>query len=129
MVTRRSLLALAAVGAALVGGGGITTLSYATAIRDAERRSSTGSQTISSSVGLLEYADLGQGPPLLMIHGTGGGFDQGLAFVRLPGPCQASFTFVLAADLVVTAGQAIPQTPQSSWKTGRPVLRFLDPVG
>ena len=82
MVTRRSLLALAVVGAALVGGGGITTLSYATAIRDAERRSSTGSQTISSSVGLLEYADLGQGPPLLMIHGTGGGFDQGLAFAK-----------------------------------------------
>ena len=30
--------------------------------------------------GPMEYAEAGAGPPLLMIHGTGGGFDQGLAF-------------------------------------------------
>jgi pimeloyl-ACP methyl ester carboxylesterase len=30
--------------------------------------------------GLLEYAMAGAGAPLLMIHGTGGGFDQGLRF-------------------------------------------------
>lgn len=30
--------------------------------------------------GVMEYAEQGQGPPLLMIHGTGGGFDQGLMF-------------------------------------------------
>jgi pimeloyl-ACP methyl ester carboxylesterase len=30
--------------------------------------------------GPCEYAEAGEGPPLLMIHGTGGGFDQGLLF-------------------------------------------------
>lgn len=30
--------------------------------------------------GTLEYAIAGTGPPLMMIHGTGGGFDQGLFF-------------------------------------------------
>ncbi|MCC6306644.1 MAG: alpha/beta fold hydrolase [Rhodobacteraceae bacterium] len=32
--------------------------------------------------GALEYAEAGDGPPLLMIHGTGGGYDQGLLFGR-----------------------------------------------
>lgn len=32
--------------------------------------------------GDLEYAESGSGPPLLMIHGTGGGFDQGLLFAQ-----------------------------------------------
>jgi pimeloyl-ACP methyl ester carboxylesterase len=30
----------------------------------------------------MEYAEEGAGAPILMIHGTGGGFDQGLAFAR-----------------------------------------------
>lgn len=32
--------------------------------------------------GDVEYAVAGDGPPVLMIHGTGGGFDQGLAFAE-----------------------------------------------
>ncbi len=32
--------------------------------------------------GPLEYAIAGGGPPLMMIHGTGGGFDQGLLFAH-----------------------------------------------
>lgn len=35
-----------------------------------------------SSRGVLEFAVEGDGPPLLMIHGAGGGFDQGLDMVR-----------------------------------------------
>lgn len=35
---------------------------------------------INSSSGVLEFAEAGDGPPLMMIHGTGGGFDQGLLF-------------------------------------------------
>jgi pimeloyl-ACP methyl ester carboxylesterase len=30
----------------------------------------------------MEYAVAGEGPPVLMVHGTGGGFDQGLLFGR-----------------------------------------------
>ena len=38
------------------------------------------STVIPTRFGDLEYADVGAGQPLLMIHGTGGGFDQGLGF-------------------------------------------------
>lgn len=40
------------------------------------------SATIATPSGVLEYAVAGSGPPLLMIHGTGGGFDQGLLFTE-----------------------------------------------
>lgn len=32
--------------------------------------------------GPAEYAEAGEGPPVLMLHGTGGGYDQGLLFAR-----------------------------------------------
>ncbi len=35
-----------------------------------------------SRFGLLEYAISGNGAPVLMLHGTGGGFDQGLLFAE-----------------------------------------------
>ena len=38
------------------------------------------SEVVESPWGPIEYADVGAGPPVLMIHGSGGGFDQGLAF-------------------------------------------------
>lgn len=38
------------------------------------------SEVIDSPWGPIEYADTGAGPPVLFIHGSGGGFDQGLAF-------------------------------------------------
>lgn len=38
------------------------------------------SEVVDSPWGPIEYADVGSGPPVLMIHGSGGGFDQGLAF-------------------------------------------------
>lgn len=38
------------------------------------------SEVVDSPWGPIEYADVGSGPPVVMIHGSGGGFDQGLAF-------------------------------------------------
>lgn len=38
------------------------------------------SELIPTPFGDMEYAVAGEGPSLLMIHGTGGGFDQGLTF-------------------------------------------------
>jgi pimeloyl-ACP methyl ester carboxylesterase len=35
---------------------------------------------VSTACGDIEYAVRGQGPPLLLVHGAGGGFDQGLHF-------------------------------------------------
>ena len=51
-------------------------------LRDARSRLQGRSATIATASGSMEYAVAGSGPPLLMIHGTGGGFDQGLLFTE-----------------------------------------------
>ena len=76
--TRRKWMFGAAV-AALIGGTYVWSY-FRRAVADAERRVSGRSSTLETPFGTLEYAVAGSGPPILMIHGTGGGFDQGLNF-------------------------------------------------
>jgi pimeloyl-ACP methyl ester carboxylesterase len=52
--------------------------SYRREGRAARARISSGSQVVSTPCGLIEYADVGHGPPVLVVHGAAGGFDQGL---------------------------------------------------
>lgn len=42
-------------------------------------RVTQGSRLVATPCGPVEVAEAGQGPPLLVVHGSGGGFDQGLA--------------------------------------------------
>ncbi len=60
----------------------VATVSFAFHRDMAEARAATlgRSEVIESPWGPIEYADVGSGPTVLMIHGSGGGFDQGLAF-------------------------------------------------
>ncbi len=51
-------------------------------LRVAKARVSLGSKLISTPCGPIEYADVGTGAPVFVIHGAGGGFDQGLEFAR-----------------------------------------------
>ncbi len=51
-------------------------------MRRAYRRIQGGSQVIASPYGDIEYAEGGQGPPVLVVHGSGGGFDQGALLAR-----------------------------------------------
>lgn len=67
--------ALAALAAAAFG-----YRSFAAAMAEARRRIASASGVASSRFGRVEYALAGSGPPLLVIHGAGGGFDQGLTF-------------------------------------------------
>jgi 2-hydroxy-6-oxonona-2,4-dienedioate hydrolase len=78
--TRRAirLVAVAATAIAVVA----IASAYSRDLRAAHDRVSRKSQVIHTRLGPMEYAEQGQGPPLLMIHGTGGGFDQGLTFSR-----------------------------------------------
>jgi 2-hydroxy-6-oxonona-2,4-dienedioate hydrolase len=46
------------------------------------RESLTGSHLAAIPFGDVEYADQGNGPPILLIHGAGGGYDQGLLIGR-----------------------------------------------
>ena len=70
---------LAALSVAVCGAGYRL---FRAARKAAVQRVSGRSSTIETPFGIVEYAEAGAGagPPILMIHGTGGGFDQGLAF-------------------------------------------------
>lgn len=68
------------VGAGALLSGGYVGTQFRQAVGGAKRRVAGHSSTMATRFGTLEYAISGFGPPLLMIHGTGGGFDQGLRF-------------------------------------------------
>lgn len=77
MKRRNVLLGLA--GVAMIAGGA-TWREFTSAIETARSRVEGRSNVIQSRFGKVEYAEAGDGAPLLMVHGTGGGFDQGLDF-------------------------------------------------
>jgi 2-hydroxy-6-oxonona-2,4-dienedioate hydrolase len=51
-------------------------------LHQAAARAASGSVLITTRCGAIEYQDAGQGIPLLMIHGSGGGHDQGMAWAQ-----------------------------------------------
>lgn len=59
-------------------GGWLTRSAYGRDIAASRARIATGSRIAATARGPIEYALAGEGPPVLMIHGAGGGFDQGL---------------------------------------------------
>jgi pimeloyl-ACP methyl ester carboxylesterase/predicted enzyme related to lactoylglutathione lyase len=65
---------------AMLAAGLVTWLvtSYRADITAARMRIASGSELAQTPCGPIEYATTGDGPPLLVIHGAGGGFDQGL---------------------------------------------------
>lgn len=72
----RSALVLAGFAAAalLVG------WRFDTDIQHARDRAARGSTLIETGCGPIEYQEAGAGVPLLVVHGSGGGHDQGMAF-------------------------------------------------
>lgn len=76
--SRRYLLA-GLLAAAAAAGGGTLFGAFSADLAAARRRVAGRSSLTLTPFGALEYAIAGEGPPLLMVHGTGGGFDQGLA--------------------------------------------------
>lgn len=81
-MNRRALLGLALGGLAATAGGVATWRAFDADLRRARARISGRSAMVRSRFGAIEFAVAGEGPPLLMIHGSGGGFDQGLLFAR-----------------------------------------------
>jgi len=51
----------------------------------AYERISRGGQVVETACGPVQYAELGDGAPMLIVHGAGGGYDQGQVFARLIG--------------------------------------------
>src|ERR1041385_4731709 len=69
-------------GAAIASLGGLAMVyrAYRRDIHKARARASSGSSIIQTAQGTIEYFSVGEGHPLLVIHGAGGGFDQALGF-------------------------------------------------
>lgn len=53
---------------------------YRTDLADVKARVAQGSTLVETRCGPIEYQQAGSGVPLLAVHGSGGGYDQGMAF-------------------------------------------------
>lgn len=78
---RRALI-LGLIGLAGAAASGVTWSAFAADMRRARARIGGRSQLMQSRFGALEYAVAGEGAPVLVVHGSGGGFDQGLDLGR-----------------------------------------------
>lgn len=68
--------------------GGALALDYRRDLQAQRQRVQQGSRVSSTACGTVEWAESGppDGAPLLLLHGSGGGFDQGLALARSLAP-------------------------------------------
>src|SRR6056297_3288556 len=80
MTPRRAVLT--GLGGLALAGGAWGAGAYRAAMAGADARLARRSSVLETSAGALDYSVAGHGPPLMMIHGTGGGFDQGLLFAH-----------------------------------------------
>lgn len=79
---KRSRTILTVAAALPAAAAGLVYFRYRHDLSAARARVSSGSELISTPCGPIEYADVGTGAPVFVIHGAGGGFDQGLEFAR-----------------------------------------------
>jgi pimeloyl-ACP methyl ester carboxylesterase len=64
--------------------GSVTVSAYSRDMSAARQRiENGGSVVIETGYGPIEHASVGQGPPVLAIHGSGGGYDQGLLLAEM----------------------------------------------
>ena len=103
MATRRNLLF--GLGGLALAGAGYAAGAFREARTQTNSRLFGQSTVIASRAGALEYAVAGDGTPLMMIHGTGGGFDQGLLFAA--GLRQRGFS-IIAPSRFGYLGSAFP---------------------
>jgi 2-hydroxy-6-oxonona-2,4-dienedioate hydrolase len=85
LLAARSFIALGMVLAAELAAAQPADVTYENYKRDLtlERtRVSLGSRIAQTPCGPIEYASVGEGPVLLLVHGAGGGYDQGLDFAQ-----------------------------------------------
>jgi pimeloyl-ACP methyl ester carboxylesterase len=101
-------LGLAGIGALLAGGA--TWRAYSAEMARARARIHGKSVVFPGRFGAMEYAVAGTGLPVLMIHGTGGGFDQGLAFAQ---PLVAAGWRIVAPSRFGYLRSASPEDPSS----------------
>jgi pimeloyl-ACP methyl ester carboxylesterase len=80
MISPRALL-VTAVSATLVGSAFIYGR-FQRDIAEARTRATAGGTVVQTRCGPIEYEEAGHGLPVLVVHGAGGGHDQGMSFAR-----------------------------------------------
>lgn len=65
--------------------GGLVYRQYQHDMSLAYQRVSIGGKIIQTACGRIQYNEFGAGPPMLIVHGAGGGYDQGEYFAKLIG--------------------------------------------
>jgi pimeloyl-ACP methyl ester carboxylesterase len=76
---RLALPAAIALGLATIGAIAVAS-AYAPDLRAARERVDSAGRVVQTRCGPIEYAEVGSGPAVLVVHGAGGGYDQGLDF-------------------------------------------------
>ncbi len=79
---RRSLLVLGGAAALATAVAVPVRRAQSRAMAAAAQRIAAPSRVTATRAGAMQWGEAGNGPPVLMVHGTGGGFDQGLFFSR-----------------------------------------------
>ena len=82
MTKRRIRIAYLIALGIFVSAGVVLGVMYQRDIQAARARIASGSEIAQTACGPIEYATAGEGAPVLVVHGAGGGFDQGLDFRR-----------------------------------------------
>jgi len=77
---KRSTAVLASIAGAAAAAAIAGWTAFSIDLGRARDRIGSGSAIVGSRFGPLEYAEAGEGNAVLVVHGTGGGFDQGMAF-------------------------------------------------
>ncbi len=65
--------------------GGLVYQQYQQDMSLAYQRVSSGGKVIHTACGAIQYTEFGEGPAMLIVHGAGGGYDQGEYFAKLIG--------------------------------------------
>jgi pimeloyl-ACP methyl ester carboxylesterase len=122
---RRRFVWLGLTGIAALAGGAATWGAFSADIARARARTQRGSSVFQSRYGAMEYAVAGEGPPAVVIHGTGGGFDQGLA---IGAPLVAAGRQVIAPSRFGYLRSDIPSEPSPANQADA-IADLLDRLG
>jgi pimeloyl-ACP methyl ester carboxylesterase len=79
---RRSRAILLGVAVVLAAAGVVIAFAYRADLARAHERVARGGELLQTPCGPIEYASVGQGPAVLLVHGAGGGVDQTAPFAQ-----------------------------------------------
>jgi pimeloyl-ACP methyl ester carboxylesterase len=119
----RNILLVALI--VLIAAASYISVIYTHTMTAAHTRLTGHSKTIETSFGTMEYALMGQGDPMLIVHGAGGGFDQGL---DMTGAMAAHGYQLIAPSRFGYLRSAMPGNPTTAMQADA-FAQLLDKLG